>query len=67
MSDREKEDDPTPAPPPPRAAPESSATTRADSTRKLSNGLILPEHCQDVTSEKLGTMYALVGPPLKRK
>jgi hypothetical protein len=29
--------------------------------------LMLPENCRDVTSEKSGTMFAIIGPPFRPK
>jgi hypothetical protein len=39
----------------------SKATTHGESTKKSFGKWTLPENCVDVTSERLGTMYAIVG------
>jgi hypothetical protein len=33
---------------------------------KLFKGLLLPENCRDVTAERIGEKFALVGPPMRR-
>jgi hypothetical protein len=37
-----------------------------DSTPKLFKGLPLPDNCRDVTAERIGEKFALVGPPMRR-
>jgi hypothetical protein len=51
-----------------RAAPTAnSGMTRAKTTTPLFQRLKLPENCKDVTSEQLGTKFALVGAENFRK
>ena len=33
---------------------------------KLFKGLPLPDNCRDVTAERIGEKFALVGPPMRR-
>jgi hypothetical protein len=33
---------------------------------KLFKGLVLPDNCRDVTAERIGKKFALVGPPMRR-
>ena len=33
---------------------------------KLFKGLALPDNCRDVTAERTGEKFALVGPPMRR-
>jgi hypothetical protein len=33
---------------------------------KLFKGLALPDNCRDVTAERIGEKFALVGPPMRR-
>ena len=35
-------------------------------TPKLFKGLVLPDNCRDVTAERIGEKFALVGPPMRR-
>ena len=43
----------------------NSAMTRAVSTKPSPKKLQMPDNCRDVTLEKSGTMFALVGPPFR--
>jgi hypothetical protein len=33
---------------------------------KIFKGLLLPDNCRDVTAERIGEKFALVGPPMRR-
>ena len=44
----------------------SDAPVKTDSTPKLFKGLVLPDNCRDVTAERIGEKFALVGPPMRR-
>ena len=39
---------------------------KPDTTPKLFKGLALPDNCRDVTAERTGEKFALVGPPMRR-
>jgi hypothetical protein len=47
--------------------PSTSEPTPAASTPKLFERLKLPANWRDVTSEKSGTTFALIGPPQRRQ
>jgi hypothetical protein len=51
-------------------APMSKPTTNENDKQpdppKLFKGLPLPDNCRDVTAERIGEKFALVGPPMRR-
>jgi hypothetical protein len=51
----------TSAPSARKSATESNATMREKSTNKSSGKLVAPANCRNVTSEHVGTIYAVVG------
>jgi hypothetical protein len=45
--------------------PDETPPVKPD-TPKLFKGMVLPDNCRDVTAERTGERFALVGPPMRR-
>ena len=45
--------------------PNETPAVKTD-TPKTFKGLVLPDNCRDVTAERIGEFFALVGPPMRR-
>jgi len=46
--------------------PTTNENDKPDSTPRVVGKWVLPDNCRDVTAERIGQSFALIGPPMRR-